>query len=559
MNENSPFALFLHADPNDADAALADEENIAHRLQKDVSEQSGKLHIFLSNRLQIDQPPQKLTLSGGHRGPLTAAVASNNGRYIYTASKDGRVVRWRMSDGRVDMIVPRRGAGSGDAGVAAPVVNGVTSVVDVEMDDGGAEASTSAATASSSSKSSGASRRKARRQAALTAAATTDKGKGKAVEGSEAENISVGQDEGHEGEILSLAISSDGKYLVTGGRDRRVGVWALSTDDATASSARWVKGLVGHKDAISGVKFKAGSHELYTASLDRTLKIFDVDQLSYIETLFGHQESIHSLDALKGDFAVTAGGRDRTARWWKVRDESQLVFRGGAKSKMRDVIEGGDLLQGDDNKKIRGDRGGSIIEGSLDAVTMIDDQHFLTGGDSGAISLWSLGKKKPIFSRAATHGFDTRGEDGDLLQPRWVTSLACLPYGDVFASGSWDGYIRLWALDSRLRSFKPLMKIRIDGVVNSLQLLQPPRSSLQTPVVKPELWRGAKSTDKPPAQDQPVVNGTRPGKEAVPPILIAAIGSEPRLGRWMRMKKARSGGLVVPLKLKQQQQRVMEE
>lgn len=466
-----------------------------------------------------------------------------------------------MNDGGVDLIIPSRSNKSRGGNEA----NGVVTSVDAEIEVDATAASSSSLAPSSSSKSSGASRRKARRQAIQAAEASgSNKGKSKAVAhaSSPAEYITVGQEEGHQGSILSLAVSSDGKFLVTGGKDKRVGVWSLDTTgkDSSSSSARWVKGLMGHKDSISGLKFKTNSHELYTASLDRTLKLFDVDQLSYIETLFGHQESIHSLDALKGDFAVTAGGRDRSARWWKIRDESQLVFRGGAKSKMRDIMEGGDLLDGSDQlKKIQGDRGGSIMEGSLDAVAMIDDQHFLTGGDSGAISLWSLTKKKPIFTRAATHGFDikkseTTGED-DLLQPRWITSLACLPYGDVFASGSWDGWIRLWALDSRLRSFKPLFKIRIDGVINSLQLFQPPRSSLQNPVIQMEQWahRAPNKTPKGGQEkdDSAVipVNGTHKinSKDSVPPILVAAVGQEPRLGRWMKIKKAKDGGLVVPL------------
>ncbi|CAO1636208.1 unnamed protein product [Sympodiomycopsis kandeliae] len=561
-------------DPDDADAALADQENISDRLQKDVSEQSGRLHVFVSSKLVPTSRSNILLLSGGHRGSLTAAVASNNGRYVYTAAKDGTVIRWRMADGRMDVLVPRRRsqrqhrqhhqstkASVNDDSADHEIQPALTATAEVEVES----------VSVPKSKSSGASRRKARREASLVNSKEL-KGKGKAVApGSPqaCELIDVGLEEGHDSEVLSLAISSDGKYLVTGGTDKRVGVWSVSdtsiVDSSSGQTVRWVKALVGHKDSISGLKFKSSSHELYTASLDRTMKLFDVDQLSYIETLFGHQESIHALDALKNDFAVTAGGRDRTARWWKIRDESQLVFRGGAKNKMREVMEGGDLIHGEDGKRIRGDRGGSIIEGSLDAVAMIDDQHFLTGGDSGAISLWSLAKKKPIFTRAATHGFDVKrfeeGED-DILQPRWVTSLACLPYGDVFASGSWDGCIRLWALDSKLRSFKKLFDIPAKGFVNSLQLLQPPRSSLQNPVIQPSLWRHrskgkaddgdakADDGDEGRADAANLTNGRRGplgGKESVPPILVAAIGQEPRLGRWMKMKSANSAGLVVPL------------
>ena len=52
---------------------------------------------------------------------------------------------------------------------------------------------------------------------------------------------------GHTDEILGLAMSSDGKYLVSGGRDQRLGVW-------DAEKGEWIKGLgghLGHRDLIS--------------------------------------------------------------------------------------------------------------------------------------------------------------------------------------------------------------------------------------------------------------------------------------------------------------------
>jgi ribosomal RNA-processing protein 9 len=49
---------------------------------------------------------------------------------------------------------------------------------------------------------------------------------------------------GHTDEVLALALSGDGKYLASGGKDRKVGVWDVQKDE-------WVKGFGGHKDAVS--------------------------------------------------------------------------------------------------------------------------------------------------------------------------------------------------------------------------------------------------------------------------------------------------------------------
>ncbi|KAF8872258.1 WD40-repeat-containing domain protein [Gymnopilus junonius] len=141
---------------------------------------------------------------------------------------------------------------------------------------------------------------------------------------------------GHTDEILSLALSGDGKLLASAGRDRRLCVW-------DAEKGEWIKsfsGHLGHKDAISTVAFRKGTTDLYSGSFDRTLKVYDLSPsvMGYVETLFGHQDHVLSLDALRGDTCISVGGRDKTARYWKIVDETQLVFRGGGRSRIREVL-----------------------------------------------------------------------------------------------------------------------------------------------------------------------------------------------------------------------------
>jgi ribosomal RNA-processing protein 9 len=105
--------------------------------------------------------------------------------------------------------------------------------------------------------------------------------------------------------------------------------------------------------------------------------------MGYIETLFGHQDFVLSLDSLRGETAVSCGGRDRTVRFWKIVDETQLVFRGGGRSKMREVLEGGAFEGMDDHEQPKQTNVvKSFIEGSIDSVVMIDESTFVSGGDS---------------------------------------------------------------------------------------------------------------------------------------------------------------------------------
>jgi ribosomal RNA-processing protein 9 len=84
------------------------------------------------------------------------------------------------------------------------------------------------------------------------------------------------------------------------------------------------------------------------------------------------------LSCLRADRIVSVGGRDKTARWFKIKEETQLVFRGGgggSKRKGLEVDEEEEVVQGEEER---------FDEGSLDCCAMVDGKTFLTGGDSGS-------------------------------------------------------------------------------------------------------------------------------------------------------------------------------
>jgi ribosomal RNA-processing protein 9 len=142
-----------------------------------------------------------------------------------------------------------------------------------------------------------------------------------------------------------------------------------------------------------------GTQQLYSGSFDRTVKLFDLSVLGYVETLFGHQDPVLSLDALRGETAVSVGGMDKTVRYWKIAEETQLVFRGGARSAVRDLLDGGAVegLEEDGEGRdhvtedggnlakleVRKGQAKNFVEGSLECVAMIDETTFVSGGDSG--------------------------------------------------------------------------------------------------------------------------------------------------------------------------------
>lgn len=233
---------------------------------------------------------------------------------------------------------------------------------------------------------------------------------------------------GHTSHIHCMAISSDGKFLVTGDQGKNIMAWDPDTYERLHI-------FTGHRGPVMGVAFRKGTHQLFSASEDRTVKIWNLDEMAYVETLFGHQDSITGVDSLSLDRAITAGGRDHSVRLWKVTDESQLVFHGHS--------------------------------GSIDCVAWIDEDHFISGADDNSIALWSIMKKKPVVLMNNVHTDPEDGVKG--AHDNWITAVTALRYSDLAASGCKDGAVRVWKCGTGYRTLSLLFKIPVAGFVNSLQ------------------------------------------------------------------------------------------
>lgn len=114
----------------------------------------------------------------------------------------------------------------------------------------------------------------------------------------------------------------------------------------------------------------------------------DLTVMGFVETLFGHQDTVLALDALRSETAVSVGARDKTVRFWKIVDESQLVFRGGGRSAVRELLDSGAFNAPGTMDEDEGDASGKgktkkFVEGSIECVAMVDESTFITGGDSG--------------------------------------------------------------------------------------------------------------------------------------------------------------------------------
>jgi ribosomal RNA-processing protein 9 len=332
--------------------------------------------------------------------------------------------------------------------------------------------------------------------------------------------------EHHTAPIVCVAASDTGKFVATGGADKRLIIWS-------ATDLKPLRLFTQHRDTVTSLAFRRGTNQLYSSSKDRTIKTWSLDELAYVETLFGHQDEVVDVAALAQERCISVGARDRTARLWKVVEETQLVFRGGGSSEKRRPK----YSDSDSEPK-------SCDEGSIDRIALIDSETFVTGSDNGSLSLWSLNKKKPIFTVPLAHGLDPAMKPEEVSAeavpdvahvpdrtPRWITALAAVPYSDVVVSGSWDGEVRVWRVGGDKKRLEAM------GVVGMVEVDQR----------RKEVVAGEGEAVEDQTSVRGVINdlsvferGDR-GKDGM--CIVAAVGTEHRLGRW-KTTKGRNGGVV---------------
>lgn len=463
------------------DAADIDRDLIAERLKKDVDEFKGRTFRQIASKLSISTAPHSFFRSDTQSTTNIAVHAP----FVYTVSKDKTLTKWELAT----PSVPNSTGTSGDKNT---------------------------------------SKRPPRPQRKKPKRVSYARGLRKVGES--------GEEQGHTGVILSIAVSPSGRFVATGGEDNKLVIWDAETLTPT-------KTFLQHRDSVCTLAFArhistmSSGEQLFSGSYDRTIKTWSISGAghAYVETLFGHQDHVTGIAAMTIDECVSVGARDRTARLWKVVDETQLVFRGGAA------------------------KSAPYQDNNIDCIAPLPPTHFVTGSDSGSISLWSIHKKKPLYTIRQAHGLDpvppldelfpetnqetaTRNARHLRPTPRWITALTTLPGTDIVLSGSWDGWIRAWRISDDKKTIIPLGPLGA-GALGDITPPDTPSQQLNQALAldtTPEpLIKGVINDiavfERRPESDLPGADAK--SKEACKNeprgvSVIAAVGKEHRLARW---------------------------
>lgn len=237
------------------------------------------------------------------------------------------------------------------------------------------------------------------------------------------------------GQVLSVACSDDGRYAAVGRQDATVSIF-----DIRQAKSNLVKTFTGHKSGITSLAFQTQSLQLFSGSEDRCIRHYTLEEMMYLETLYGHQFGVTGIDCHRKERPISVG-RDRTARAWKLSEDTHLIFRGGAKLS------------------------------PADCVSIVKDDWFLTGHENGQLCLWMTEKKKAAATVDFAHG--TLNENDESIGNS-VGSIDTLKGSDLACTGSNDGFLRLWKVKTGAslaeRGLEPLSQIPINGFINDIAI-----------------------------------------------------------------------------------------
>lgn len=110
-------------------------------------------------------------------------------------------------------------------------------------------------------------------------------------------------------EVMMLAITHDGKKIISGAFDGKIKVWDLKFN--------LLKSLTGHTMPISSIAITPDDKQIVSGSTDGTIKIWDLSAGTVIQTLTGHTGGVNAIAITSDGKYIVSGSNDQTIKLWK--------------------------------------------------------------------------------------------------------------------------------------------------------------------------------------------------------------------------------------------------
>ena len=212
----------------------------------------------------------------------------------------------------------------------------------------------------------------------------------------------------HHDWVWGLAFSPDGSIMASGGHDCLINLWDVATGKCLATFT--------DNNVIWSVAFSADGSLLANGNYDCAVKLWDIKTKQCIKTLTGHQGYINSVVFNPKSNLLASAGYDATIKLWDANSGECLTTLKGHTNIIWSIAFSPD---------------GSLLA---------------SAGSDRTIKLWDVNSCRCINSLTETSyridaiAFSPQGFSPTKEQPKHG--------GNILASSSQDGLIKLWQLDT---------------------------------------------------------------------------------------------------------------
>lgn len=279
----------------------------------------------------------------------------------------------------------------------------------------------------------------------------------------------------HEGQALTVAVNSDGKYIITGGSDKRAHIWDTKTGEK-------FKSFGSHSDKITSVAFNSNYKTFATGGADmkvivwgaedgkpkgiikgntapvtcvvfnpvnenianaagNEIKLWD-EKFRLLTTLQGHGKTVNSIAYSPDGKYLVSGSSDNTVKLWDASSGQMITSINADQKEVTAVCYSSDAkyvgsvgLNG--TVKIWSAQSGNSIASFVDfknalktVVFSPDAKYIAAGGDNNIIMIWDIDNAKLV------ENFPSNDKS--------VNALAFSDNGEMLVSVGNDAALKIW-------------------------------------------------------------------------------------------------------------------